>query len=422
MNQEENRYNIAGLNRRIKYIGITRFIRAMGRSSTFIFLPLILIQFYGLSFIEAGLLQGFATLLMAIVQLYAGHLTDRIGRRVLMVLIPIPNVFFFLLMFFAIHLHYGVSVLVGSWFATVLVNALQYPALQAAVADLSPDRDRMSAFTLVRIMVNLGVAVGPIMGGFLASVGFEYIFLVASIASIIEVVVLYFAVPETYESRESGASVDFGAGLRRALKSRFFLYFILVGIIFQFFIRQSSISLTVYAVVLNNLSYLDLGIVFAVNGSLVVLLQFRMLRLMTSRWTAIIWRGIGTIVWAVSFLILGISAAFLVILVFMIVSTVGENFTTPTTNTIVTKAAPESLRGTYIGAYSFFSSIGSFMGSVLGLLMLTLFQGITSLFWLIIGLGTGLVSLLYFAMNASYSSEVRSYTEGHGTGLSHNSE
>ena len=422
MNQEENRYNIGGLNRRIKYIGITRFIRAMGRSSTFIFLPLILIQFYGLSFIEAGLLQGFATLLMAIVQLYAGHLTDRIGRRVLMVLIPIPNVFFFLLMFFAIHLHYGVSVLVGSWFATVLVNALQYPALQAAVADLSPDRDRMSAFTLVRIMVNLGVAVGPIMGGFLASVGFEYIFLVASIASIIEVVVLYFAVPETYESRESGASVDFGAGLRRALKSRFFLYFILVGIIFQFFIRQSSISLTVYAVVLNNLSYLDLGIVFAVNGSLVVLLQFRMLRLMTSRWTAIIWRGIGTIVWAVSFLILGISAAFLVILVFMIVSTVGENFTTPTTNTIVTKAAPESLRGTYIGAYSFFSSIGSFMGSVLGLLMLTLFQGITSLFWLIIGLGTGLVSLLYFAMNASYSSEVRSYTEGHGTGLSHNSE
>lgn len=406
MVEEENRYNIRGLDRSIKFIGLTRFIRAMGRSSTFIFLPLVLIEIYSLPLVTTGLLQGCAILIMAFTQLYAGRLSDQIGRRLLMVLSPIPNIFLFLLMFFSIYEHMSVLVLVGSWFSTVVVNALQYPALQAAVADLSPPQDRMSAFTLVRIMVNLGVAVGPIIGGVLASIGFEYIFMVASIATVIEVVVLYLAVPESYKSRETTTRETPKSSYLGALKNRFFLTFLLVSIIFQFFIRQSGVSLTVYAVVFNNLSLIDLGIVYAVNGSLVVLLQFRMLRLMTSRWSAIMWRGIGTVVWAAAFSVLVFSASFAVIILFMIISTVGENFTTPTTNTIVTKIAPSNQRGSYIGAYSFFSSFGSFAGSVLGLLMLSIFKGVTSEFWILVVIGTALVSIAYFKINNRYSNEI----------------
>jgi len=401
----ESRYTIRGLNRRIYYIGITRLIRSTGRSSTFIFMPLVLIEVYNLSFLLAGALLGIATLIMATVQLYSGRLTDRLGRRFFMVLVPIPNILFFFLMFLSVLKHFSPVILVGSWFASVIVNALQFPALQASVADMSTPEDRMSAYTMVRVMVNTGTAIGPLLGGFLATIGFEYIFLVASIATIIEIFILYLAVPETYTPVAESASSYSQKGLKSTLGNRFFLSFVLVGILFMFFYRQEGVSLSVYAIVLSKLPLIDLGYLYAINGFLVVLLQFRILKLMTSRWSPLIWRGIGVLFYAGSFLFLSISPAFIVIIIFMIISTMGENFTSPTTQTIVTLIAPVDKRGTYIGAYSFYTSFGSFAGSVLGLLMLSYLRGITPLFWILVGIGTFVIAILYMLLDHSFTQQ-----------------
>jgi MFS family permease len=398
----ESRYTIRGLNRRIYYIGLTRLIRSTGRSSTFIFMPLVLIEFYNLSFLFAGALLGVATLIMAVVQLYSGRLTDRLGRRFFMVLVPIPNILFFFLMFLSVLRHFSAIILVGSWFASVIVNALQFPALQASVADMSTPEDRMSAYTMVRIMVNTGTAIGPLLGGFLATIGFEYIFLVASIATIVEIFILYLAVPETYIPQAESASAFSQKGLKSTLGNRFFLSFVLVGILFMFFYRQQGVSLSVYAIVLSKLPLIDLGYLYAINGFLVVLLQFRILKLMTSRWSPLIWRGVGVLFYAGAFLVLSISPAFIIIIIFMIISTMGENFTSPTTQTIVTLIAPVDKRGTYIGAYSFYTSFGSFAGSVLGLLMLSYLRGITPLFWILISIGTFVIAILYIFLDNSF--------------------
>ncbi|MFG1415301.1 MAG: MFS transporter [Thermoplasmataceae archaeon] len=398
----ESRYTVRGLNRRIYYIGLTRLIRSTGRSSTFIFMPLVLIEVYNLSFLLAGALLGVATLIMAIVQLYSGRLTDRLGRRFFMVLVPIPNVLFFFLMFLSVLRHFSSIVLVGSWFASVIVNALQFPALQASVADMSTPEDRMSAYTMVRIMVNTGTAIGPLLGGFLATIGFEYIFLVASIATIVEIFILYLAVPETYSPQAESASAYSQKGLKSTLGNRFFLSFVLVGILFMFFYRQQGVSLSVYAIVLSKLPLIDLGYLYAINGLLVVLLQFRILKLMTSRWSPLVWRGVGVLFYAGAFLVLAISPAFIIIIIFMIISTMGENFTSPTTQTIVTLIAPVDKRGTYIGAYSFYTSFGSFTGSVLGLLLLSYLRGITPLFWVLVSIGTFVIAILYMFLDRSF--------------------
>lgn len=398
----ESTYKIRGLNKRIYYIGLTRFIRSTGRSSTFIFMPLVLIEVYKLQFVYAGLLLGSATLIMAIVQLYSGRLTDRLGRRFFMVLVPIPNIFFFALMFVSVLKGLPATVLVGSWYASVIVNALQYPALQAAVADMSTPEDRMSAYTMVRIMVNMGTAVGPLIGGFLATIGFEYIFLVASLATVIEIFILFLAVPETYSPGSKAVDTYNQKGMKSTLGNRFFLSFVLVGILFMFFYRQSGVSLSVYAIVLSNLPLVDLGYLYALNGALVVLLQFRILKMMTSRWSPLVWRGVGVLFYAGAFLVLAISPAFIIIIIFMIISTMGENFTSPTTQTVVTLIAPVDRRGTYIGAYSFYTSFGSFAGSVLGLLMLSFFSGITPLFWILIGAGTFVVAALYILLDSRF--------------------
>lgn len=397
----ENVYNVRGLNRRIYYIGAARFIRATGRASSFIFLPLVFIQVYGMSFILTGVVVGFATLIMALVQMYSGKLTDRIGRRFFMIMIPVPNIAAFFVMFLSVQYVLPVYVLITSLYVTTLINALQYPALQAAVADLSRPEHRMSAYAMVRIMTNIGAAFGPLIGGFLAGIGFQYVFLLASLATALEILILYRAVPETYNPQSQAAKSEDMQGIRSALGNRFFLAFIFAGIAFAFFLSQNNTSLSVYAVVLEKIPLLYLGFLFAINGSLVAILQFPMLRLMTAHSHAITWRGVGVIFYASAFVILSLSPVFIVIIIYMFISTIGENFISPTTQTIVTTIAPPKLRGTYIGTYSFFTSFGRFFGSFLGLFILSLFSSIPSEFWLWIALGTYLVSLSYFAMGHS---------------------
>lgn len=395
----ENEFRIRGLRKELYFIGIARFIRATGRVSSFVFLPIVFIEFYKEPFLITGVIVGLATLLMAVVQSYSGRLTDRIGRRILMVIIPIPNILAFFMMFLAIDLHLSIYLLLGAFYVTTLINALQFPALQAAIADLSPPEHRLSAYGMVRMMVNIGSAIGPLAGGFLAKIGFQYIFLLASVLTVVEIVVIYLAVPETYNFPNPQKSEISTAPSKSILSDRFFIYFITVGIIFAFFLRQNSVSLSVYAVVLENLPLLYLGYIYSVNGLVVVALQIPTLRLMTSRWSAMTWRGIGVLFYASAFFLLSVSPSFTIILIYMLIATIGENFMSPTTQTIVTSLAPPDKKGTYIGTYSFFTSVGSFMGSALGLLILSILKGIPAQFWIYVSIGTFMVSMLYFSMS-----------------------
>ena len=180
-------YNIRGLDRRIWILSATRFIRAFGRGSTFIFLPLVFIISYGISFIETGFFLGIATLLMALVQYYSGILTDRIGRRVILVYSQIPAVAFYLVIFYSVAFPSYLLVLLLAWYGTIVINAIQYPAVQAAVADVTSVKDRLSGYTVMRIMANMGIAIGPLVGAYLASMGLQYIFLISAIATVAEV-------------------------------------------------------------------------------------------------------------------------------------------------------------------------------------------------------------------------------------------
>lgn len=58
-------FKIRGLDKRIWILSATRFIRAFGRGSSFIFVPLVFIVVYHMGFVVTGLFLGTATLIMA---------------------------------------------------------------------------------------------------------------------------------------------------------------------------------------------------------------------------------------------------------------------------------------------------------------------------------------------------------------------
>ncbi len=389
---------------------MTRFIRAFGRGSTFIFLPLIFIIVYHISFIITGLFLGSATLLMAFVQYYSGILTDRIGRRTILVYSQIPAVVFYLLIYYTVANPYYFVLLLGSWYGTIIINSIQYPAVQASVADITSVRDRLSGYTIMRIMANLGIAIGPLLGAYLAYFGLQYIFLVSSTVTVVEIFMLYFLMRETYVPSDH-IQVMKGELSRTYMKDRFFVVFIIIGVLLQIFMRQRGSTFTVYTIVLQNLPYMYLGYIWALNGILVVTLQFPLLRLMTKVGNPMMWRGVGTLFYAISFLVLTDSTAFLILALFMTISTFGEDLLSPTTQSIITTLAPDNMRGSYVGVYNLYSSFGGFAGAIIGLYLLFVLQSVSSTYWFYIAIGTVVVAVMYMFISGMFSRRMKEMEE-----------
>ncbi|QRF75017.1 putative transporter [Thermoplasmatales archaeon] len=339
---------------------------------------------------------------MAFVQYYSGILTDKVGRRTILVYSQIPAVIFYLLIFYTIAVPYYFIPLLASWYGTIIINSIQYPAVQAAVADVTSVSDRLSGYTVMRIMANLGIAIGPLLGAYLAYYGLQYIFLVSAVVTVVEIVMLYALFKETYVPADHKPMMK--GDLRKAYgQDRFFVFFIIIGIILGVFMRQRGSSFTVYTIVIENLPYSYLGYVWALNGALVVALQFPFLRLMTKFGNPMMWRGVGTLFYAISFFILTSSPVFLILVVFMTISTFGEDLLSPTTQSIITTMAPANMRGSYVGVYNLYTSFGGFAGAIIGLYLLFILQNIAALYWTYIGIGTLVVAVFYVFLSNMFS-------------------
>lgn len=350
---------------------------------------------------------------MSVIQYYSGILTDRIGRRAFLVLVPIPAGILYIMMFIAVAYKLPVIYLILLFYSTISINALQYPAIQAAIADVTSLDKRLQGFTIIRVLANSGAAIGPVLGALVSVYGFQYIFLIAGISTFIEIAILYFKVPETYHISKSLYLTR--EDIKKSYHDKFLFIFTFIGIGMAFLLRQDGASLTLYAFDFKALPILYLAYIYSLNGILVVLLQYPVYKIINRSNNKVLYRGFGMLFYFVAFIVLIFSKDILDFLLAMGIMTVGEDFVAPTTQTIITSIAPQNMRGTYIGIYNLFISFGSFGGSIIGLYMLSYYSGDTALFWSLIAGGALIVSLLYIVINHLYLKRMEIVTGKVGT-------
>ena len=98
----------------------------------------------------------------------------------------------------------------------------------------------------------------------------------------------------------------------------------------------------------------------------------------------------------------------------MTISTFGEDLISPTTQSIITTMAPENMKGSYIGVYNLYTSLGGFAGAVIGLYLLFILQNAVADYWLYIGLGTMVVAVFYVLLSNMFT---RRFVEVTGQGV-----
>jgi len=124
-------------------------------------------------------------------QVFGGLLADRIGRKNAIALSMTSAGLLTLALWKADTL----ALIYPLMFALGCMGELHRPAAGALIADLLPSAQRVTAFTLYRLAVNVGWAVGLALGGFLAERSFTYLFVGDAATSIAFGVISFVALP-----------------------------------------------------------------------------------------------------------------------------------------------------------------------------------------------------------------------------------
>ena len=292
----------------------------------------------------------------------SGWLSDRIGA------LPIMRAS--LLMSGSVVLFFPLAHSRGAVYAATALWAacaeLFRPASLAAITHVVASRQRKPAYALNRLAINLGMSVGPALGGFLAAVSFRAMFLVDALTTIIAGLVLTFA---PWHAATGGRSEDPDSLDRRdtrsLLQDKRLLIFLsasfLVGIVFF----QHESALPLYLVQYLSLSPAFYGALFTVNTLLIVALEVPLNRA-TSHWPNAWALFTGCMLFAIGFGSLAVVTSASGVLVTVVVWTFGEMMLFPAMSAHLGDIAPIEQRGAYMGAYSMSLSVALASGPWLG--------------------------------------------------------
>lgn len=318
----------------------------------------------------------------------AGHLADRIGRRNTMALSMFGSAAATLGLYFV---HSYAAILAVAFLAGVATEGWR-PASRALMADVVPEGQRVTAFALVRLAGNLGIAGGSVVAGFLADRSFFWVFLTdaatsAAFGALVLATLPNGRITHRAEERERG-------GYRTILADRAFLMFLISSAVISFvYFQGQSASLPLHVVRISHLAPSDFGLLLALNGVLVVLLE-----LPISSFT--MHRPPKQMI-ALGFLLVGLgfgltASARTLPTLFLTVAiwTLGEMIAAPVGYAYVADIAPDHLRGRYQGIYGVFWGTGSVTGPAIGTWLLA--QSVTG-FWFLCGILGLVASLLVLA-------------------------
>jgi MFS family permease len=373
---------LAGLPRDSWLLALATLVNRAG-TMVIPFLALHFIQNLKFSASEAGLALGVYGIVSLLTSPFAGRLADRVGaQRILTLSLLLGG-----LGFWALPLLKTLPQVVAGMVVLSAVSEAMRPATLALVSDLAPPELRRQAFALNRLAINLGMSVGPALGGFLAAHSFQMLFWVDGATSIAAgLVLLLFPLRITSVETHAEGAPSLGAIADRRLR---YVILCLLPVILVFF--QHEGPLPVWMVDQLGIPTSHYGLLFTVNTVMIVFLEVR-LNSATAHWSPARALSVGSLLCTVGFGGLAFLSSYWGIVATVVVWTFGEMILFPATAAYVSELAPPARRGEYMGFYSMTFGIGFTLGPWAGLTVLEL-AGARAL-WLLCLVVGGISTLL----------------------------
>jgi MFS family permease len=350
-------------------IVIVTFIDRLGGALLFPFFTLYITKKFGVGMTTVGVMFGIFAVTGMVGSTIGGALTDRIGRKTMLL---------FGLIFSAVStLWMGlVNELDLFLTGTVVVGLLSNvggPAQQAMVADILPEEQRAQGFGILRVVMNLSVTLGPAIGGLLAARSYLLLFISDTVTSLIVAGIVFVILPETRPiwpgSKPQESFVLTFAGYGRVLRDKFFMIFMGASILMVTVYVQMNSTLAVYLHDVHSVTEQGFGYILSMNALMVVLFQFPITRRII-RYPPLAIMAVASALYAFGFAMYGFVSAYGSFLLAMVIITIGEMFHVPVSQALVAKMAPEDFRGRYMAVNGYSWAIPFAIGPLLaGLIM-----------------------------------------------------
>lgn len=295
-----------------------------------------------------------------------GHLSDRIGRRPVLMISMAGHVATYVLLGFA-----------ETWWMLLIVRVLggataaNLATAYAYAADIYPREGHAKAFGKISAAFGLGFVVGPAIGGLLAGGGemaqanFALPAFFAAGLSVVSCIMIYLFLPESLKKAapgKAGPQRSYLQSLRAVGQRPIIQGLLMIGVIVIACMSMREAILAVWAHDLLDLSPAHIGMVIATSGAVIVIIQFFVMGPAAARYGSAALVKASFVLFALSWVGLVYAQSLAHVLVAAGIGAAATALLQTNLQALVSAEAGAHERGMVMGAYQSSSALARFTG------------------------------------------------------------
>jgi multidrug resistance protein len=349
-------------NRNILIIAFIAIVGAIGYGIVF---PILYTysQRFGLSDFDNGLLFAMFSICQFFSTPLIGRMSDKYGRRPLLIISLIGTAVSFFMMAFAQNAFwlFAARALDG-------ITAGNFSVASAVISDSTTGEERARGFGFIMAAFNFGFVFGPAIAGLTVGLKPEYPFIIAGIITVISVILTFFFLPETnvhVGQVQKGKLFDFGA-LYHVLFDKKVNIPLIISLVYFFAFFLFVYAYSPFCVKVLHLSPTEIAMSFVLFGLVGLLAQTFLIGRVVK------WFGVkrvlmyGLIGTTIAFLLLFLTTSVVFFVLVSILLSFANAFVPPVIQTILSDETDEKSQGSIMGINSSYQSLGQIAGPIVG--------------------------------------------------------
>lgn len=309
---------------------------------------------------ELGLLMAVYSLMQLFFAPMWGRISDRIGRKpVMMIGIAGLAISFFIMAMANSLLVLFVARIIGG-----ILSSANMPTAMAYVADITTPEDRGKGMGIIGAATGLGFIFGPAIGGIFSKTSLNVPFYIAGSVSIITLVLVLVLLKESLTAEKRISHSEHKESMWKAFNGPLSIIFIL-QLIITLSLAGLEATFAYFAAVKAEIDTVHLGYIFMIMGFGSAIVQGGLVGPMTKKFGEGTVIRIGVLVSAIGFVLILFSQNFWTSAVFLTIFGLGNGVIRPAISALLTKKSSTG-HGSITGLLSSFDSFGRIAGPPIG--------------------------------------------------------
>jgi len=320
-----------------------------------------------------GLLFASYSIMQLIFSPILGGLSDKYGRRPVLLLSIIGTGIGFLILGLA-------KTITMLFFGRILdgITGGNISTAQAYIADVTTEENRAKGMGLIGAAFGLGFILGPAIGGILSGWGIHVPFIFAAALCFANAMLLYFTLPETVTADHPAKNLAGGRSLRqvgRALKQPKLAFVLVIYFLFIVAFSIMTTSFSLYTMFRFGYDAQHTGYLFAYVGLIAVIIQGGLIGRLVKRFGELPLVIFGALCFAISLFavpFVGPAAGGLAgLLIGGGVFSMGNSLATPALTSLASKSVGPAQQGVVLGVTQSTASLARAVGPTLAAVLIS---------------------------------------------------